>query len=134
MKASIIAAATALAVTAPVAVAQVGTPNLSKREARVVILKDFPDNAPRLMLQDSRADFFFTQVLRVVPAQRCVRMSATKVSCPFTARLRPDKAHIKKHWFPIACVGSTRVEKMEDASYKGTMGRYVCRTILPKKK
>jgi hypothetical protein len=108
------------------AVAQV---RLSKPEARGVILREFPAHAPSLMLDESRARFFHTAKLTVEPAGECARQSPRRVACHFTVKLRPDRRHRRRGWFPIRCTGDQRVRKRDDLSYVGTMGDYRCRTV-----
>lgn len=123
----------ALSISSMAAEAQAPQPTLTKAEARGFIMRGFRVSGARVMLKDERAEFFSVKSLIVEPARRCERINAATVSCSFRARLDPDAAHKKAHWFPIRCRGAVKAEKLEDGRLKGTMRDYVCRTVLPKK-
>src|SRR4051812_2054171 len=123
----------AIALAATIAIAAPGAArvHLNKAEARGVIVREFPKFAPALMLGDRRATFFHTARLRVEPARDCARQSTRRVSCHFRAKLRPDRAHRRRGWFPIRCHGDQRVFEKDNGGYRGTMGNYTCRTVRP---
>ena len=104
---------------------------VSKRDARAYLLRAVPPAAPRVLLRDSRSEFFRTARLRVVPARRCRRHGAAAVSCRFRARLVPDAAHRKRNWWPISCRGAVLVRRLGSGRLQGSQRDYVCRTVRP---
>src|SRR5688572_18530315 len=65
----------------------------------------FPREAPKL-LRDRRATFFHTK--RPIWVGGCHRINRPTVTCRFSLKLLPDRAHRKKNWFPIRCRGRVR--------------------------
>ena len=88
----------------------------------------FPPQAPKL-LRDRRATFFHTK--RPIWVGRCHRDKRPTVTCRFSLKLLPDKAHRKKNWFPIRCRGRVRARHRTDGSIVGDVRTYRCATILP---
>jgi hypothetical protein len=88
----------------------------------------FPPEAPKL-LRDKRATFFHTK--RPIWVGRCRRINRPTVTCRFSLKLLPDKAHRKKHWAPIRCRGRVRSRHRTNGSIVGDVRNYRCRTIAP---
>jgi hypothetical protein len=106
-----------------------GAVSLSKHEARAFLMRAFSPAAPRALLRDERADFFTTSWLWVQSARRCGRRDAATVACRFRARLVPDAAHRKRHWWPISCHGKVQARRLRDGRLQGSPRDYVCRTV-----
>ena len=88
----------------------------------------FPREAPKL-LRDRRATFFHTK--RPIWVGRCHRVKRPTVTCRFSLKLLPNKAHRKKNWLPIRCRGRVRARHRKDGSIVGDVRTYRCATILP---
>jgi hypothetical protein len=88
----------------------------------------FPPQAPKL-LRDKRATFFHTK--RPIWVGKCRRLNRPTVTCRFSLKLLPDKAHRKKNWSPIRCRGWVRARHRTDGSIVGDVRKYHCRNIVP---
>jgi hypothetical protein len=121
----------AAALAAPAA-AQAGHPRiggfLPVDAAKRFQKRYFPPEAPKL-LRDKRATFFHTK--RPIWVGRCRRINRPTVTCRFSLKLLPDKAHRKKHWAPIRCRGRVRSRHRTNGSIVGDVRTYRCRTIEP---
>lgn len=104
---------------------------LSKKDAHDFIKRQLPDEAPRLLLKDDRADFYSTASVHVQRPRLCDRLSRSLVNCTFRVRLRPDKAHRKANWWPIKCRGENLVARLDNGGLGGDTGHYVCVTVKP---
>jgi hypothetical protein len=98
---------------------------LSVDEAIQFQKRYFPRAAPKL-LRDRRATFFHTK--RPIWVGRCHRVNRPRVTCRFSLKLLPDKAHRKKNWFPIRCRGRVRARHRTDGSIVGDVRTYRCVT------
>lgn len=103
---------------------------VGKRAARTYLLQAVPEDAPRVLLRDERAEFFRTARLWIEPARRCHRRAAVAVSCRMRIRLVPDAAHRARNWWPISCRGTVLV-RLVDGRLKGSQLGYTCRTVRP---
>jgi hypothetical protein len=100
---------------------------LSKADAVAFQKQYFPPEAPKL-LRDRRATFFHTK--RPIWVGACRRQARPTVTCRFSLKLVPDRAHRRRNWFPIRCRGWVRSRHRTDGSIVGDVRRYHCRTIL----
>jgi hypothetical protein len=57
------------------------------------------------------------------------KRDAATVTCRFRARLVPDAADRKRHWWPIACRGTAQARRLRDGRLQGSPRDYVCRTV-----
>lgn len=138
MKRSLLALPIALAFAAPAAAQDppsglVVSGPLTKQDAHDFILKQLPDEAPQLLLKDERADWYTTSSTRVQKAKNCLRIDRSQVRCNFWVRLKADKAHRVKGWFPIKCHGRVQAARLSDGGIGGDTKNYKCVTVLPKK-
>src|SRR5688572_23739131 len=85
---------------------------ISKRQARAFVLRNLPPVAARAMLKDERAGLFRPGRIRVEPARRCDRESASIVSCRFRIRLRPTREGRTRNLAAIDCAGVDRVARL----------------------
>jgi hypothetical protein len=112
-------------------VARADAAPLSKPEARAFLMRAFPPAAPSALLRDERAKFYSTERLSLARARRCAQRNPVTVACRFRARLVPDAAHRKRHWWPITCHGKVQAQRLRDGSLQGSPRDYVCRTVRP---
>jgi hypothetical protein len=85
--------------------------------------QQFPPEAPKL-LRNRRATFFHTK--RPIWVGGCDRVNRPTVTCRFSLKLRPDRAHRKRNWFPIRCRGRVRARHRTDGSIVGDVRNYRC--------
>lgn len=114
------------------AAAQVVGGSLTKQEAHDFEQRQLPESAPKLLLKDERGDFYSTSKTHIEQAEHCGRVSKAMVNCRFRVRLKPDKAHAAKNWWPIRCRGSFDIARLTNGGIGGELQNYVCKTIVQK--
>jgi hypothetical protein len=102
--------------------------HLSVKEALHFQRTVFPKVAPAALLRDSRAYFFHARKpLLSYP----YKPNSYTVRTHFLIKLVPDRAHRRKHWYPIRCHGVNIAQRTKGGGIKGDIGHYKCVTILP---